>query len=143
MMVGAPASGKSTWATDYANKNSCAYVSTDIIRAEIGRGEEDQEVSGPAWYIARKRVTEWLSIGKSVVIDATNIDSKTRKNWVKIAQEFGAETVAVVFEVDRDELIKRDGERKRNVGVKVIDHFLEQYTKPDTTEVDKVVLNPK
>lgn len=143
-MVGAPASGKSTWAGDYAKQKSYAYISTDVIRAEIGKDEGDQEVSGPAWYIARKRVAEWLSIGKSVVIDATNVDSKTRKGWIKIAQEFSAETVAVVFEVDREELIKRDAGRKRSVGASVIDHFLEKYNRPDTTEVDKVIiLSPK
>jgi len=142
MMVGAPASGKSTWATDYANKNNCAYVCTDSIRAEIGKGEDDQEASGPAWFIAQKRVGEWLSIGKNVVVDATNIDSKTRKRWIKIAKEFDADTVAVVFEIDRDELIKRDAKRKRTVGPDVIDNFLEKYVRPDNTEVNKIVLNP-
>lgn len=143
IMVGAPASGKSTWDKDYAKKNNFTYISTDEIRGEIGKGEDDQTASPAAWAIARKRVLQALSIGKSVVIDATNINHKFRKGWTKIGREYKVKIVAVVFEVPRVELLRRDSEREREVGANIIDDFLKVYRRPDETEVDKVVLNPK
>jgi len=142
ILVGAPASGKSTWGKKYAQDNKLAYISTDEIRGEVGKGEGDQNVSPAAWMIGKKRVMESLSIGKGVVIDSTNINHKVRKQWIKIGREYGAEIMAVVFEIDRDELIKRDKERERHVGVEVIDQFLKIYKRPDETEVDKVIINP-
>lgn len=143
ILVGPPASGKSTWGKDYAQKNNFVYISTDKIRGEIGKGEDDQNVSPAAFMIAQKRVTESLSLGKSVVIDATNINHQFRKKWIKLGREYDATIVAVVFEVNRDELVKRDTERERHVGLDVIDKYLSLYVRPDENEVDKVILNPK
>lgn len=143
IMVGAPASGKSTWAKDYATKNNYVYVSTDRIRGEIGKSEDDQNVSPAAWLIGKKRTQEALSQGKGVVIDATNINHKIRKQWIKIGREYNARIVAVVFEVPREELVRRDQERERQVGAEVIDDFLKMYRRPDESEVDKVIVNPK
>jgi len=143
IMVGAPASGKSTWAKDYATKNHFVYISTDKIRGGIGKSEDDQNVSAAAWLIGKKRVTEAMSQGKNVVIDATNINHKFRKNWTKIGRDYNAKIVAVVFEVSREELIRRDQERERHVGEEVIDEYLKMYRRPDESEVDKVIINPK
>lgn len=143
LMVGVPASGKSTWAEDYAKKNNFVHISTDKIRGEVGKGEDDQTISPVAFAIARKRAMEALSISKSVVIDATNINHQFRRGWIKMGREHGAKIIAVVFEVSRDELIRRDTERERHVGADIIDQFLGQYKRPDETEVDKVIVNPK
>lgn len=142
IMVGVPASGKSTWGKKYAKDNKLSYISTDEIRAEIGKGEGDQSVSSAAFIIARKRVAESLSIGKGVMIDATNINHKFRKNWIKLGREYKTEIIAVVFEINRETLVKRDSARERHVGEEVIDHFLALYKRPDQTEVDKVIINP-
>lgn len=143
LMVGAPASGKSTWAENYAKKNEFLHVSTDKIRGEVGKNEGDQTVSPIAFAIARKRVMEALSVGKSVIVDATNINHQSRKGWIKMGGEHGAKITAIVFEVSRDELVRRDTERERHVGVNVIDQFLGKYKRPDETEIDKVIVNPR
>lgn len=142
-MVGPPASGKSTFGEKYAKDHGMVYISTDKIRGEIGKNEDDQSVSAVAFIIARKRVMEALSLGKSVLIDSTAIDPATRKSWIKMGREYKAYIVAFAFEVDRKELIRRDSERERKVGEEVIDRFLKQYVRPTEQEVDKVVINPK
>jgi len=143
LMVGPPASGKSTFGEKYASEHGMVYISTDKLRAELGMGESDQTVSALAFAIARKRVNKNLGLGKSVMLDATNINPKARKDWINIAREHEAHIKAFVFEVDREELIKRDGQRNRHVGELVIDKFLNKYHRPDKDEVDEVIVNPK
>lgn len=140
IMCGPPASGKSTFGKEFASKNGAVYVSTDSIRAEIGTGEGDQTVSYAAFSIAKKRVTQALESGKSVVIDATSVNPKSRKDWIKIAKENNSYTIAFAFEVPTEELYKRDAQRERHVGKEVIDMFVAKYKRPASTEVDKVIV---
>ena len=140
ILVGPPASGKSTWGEKFAKKNNIKRVSTDEIRAEIGSGEADQSVSAAAFSLARQRVSAELAAGRSVIIDATSVNRKARKDWINLARGHGAYVIAVAFEVSREELLRRDAQRPRHVGEEVIDRFLNKYERPSNSEVDKVVL---
>jgi predicted kinase len=138
VMVGPPASGKSTWGKEFAQKVGAKYVSTDAIRAQFGKGEGDQSVN--PFGAAMGRVRNALAQGRHVVIDATNINKSSRKTFTKIADELGAYKIAVAFEVPREELLKRDVGRERHVGQEVIDRYIKDYRRPDETEFDKVVI---
>lgn len=140
ILVGPPASGKSTWGKKFADDNDVVYVSTDAIRAQIGSGEADQSVSAAAFGIARQRVSQALGSGKSAMIDATSVNRKARRDWIQLGRGHGAYIVAVAFEVSRDELLRRDAQRERHVGPEVIDRFIGKYSRPTDDEVDKVVL---
>jgi predicted kinase len=140
ILCGAPASGKSTWGTKFARENNVVYVSTDEIRAEIGSSESDQSVSPAAFGIAKQRVSQSLSQGKHAMIDATSVNKKARKDWINMGRGHGAYVIAVAFEVSTPELYRRDAQRPRHVGKEVIDRFVGKYQRPDTTEVDKVIV---
>lgn len=140
ILVGPPASGKSTWGKKFAEQNNMVYVSTDALRAELGSGEADQSVSAAAFGLARKRITQALSQGKNAMIDATSVNQKSRKDWVKIGRENNAYIIAVAFEVSREELYRRDAQRDRHVGKEIVDRFVDKYSRPTTSEVDKVIV---
>ena len=140
ILVGPPASGKSTWGKKFALDNGVVYVSTDEIRKEIGAGEGDQTVSAAAFGIARGRVSSALAAGKSAMIDATSVSRKARRDWINLGRGHSAFIVAVAFEVPRDELLRRDAQRERHVGPEVIDRFLHKNQQPTEQEVDKVIL---
>lgn len=140
ILVGCPGAGKSTWGKKFASDNNVEYVSTDEIRAQIGSGEADQSVSAAAFGIAKRKVSTALAAGKSAMIDATNVNPKSRKDWINMGRGAGAYIVAVAFEVPRDELLKRDAERSRHVGPEIVDRFLNKYIRPTTQEVDKVIV---
>ena len=140
ILCGPPASGKSTWGKKFALNNNVEYVSTDEIRAKIGSGEGDQSVSAAAFGIARRKVSDALKSEKSVMIDATNVNPKSRKDWVNMGRVNGAYVIAITFEVPREELIRRDTERSRHVGPEIIDRFLGKYSRPTIQEVDKVIV---
>ena len=138
LLVGPPASGKSTWGKEFAQKVGATYVSTDAIRKAM-TGDEGDQTYNP-FGIAITKVQRALSMGRYVVVDATNINRAFRKVFIKIADEHEAYKIAVCFEVPREELLKRDAQRERHVGVEVIDDFLQKYKKPESDEVDKVII---
>ena len=140
ILVGPPASGKSTWGKKFALDNGIVYVSTDEIRKEIGAGEGDQTVSAAAFGIARGRVSSALAASKSVMIDATSVSRKARKDWINLGRGHGAFIIAVTFEVPREELLRRDAQRERHVGSEVVDRFLNKYERPDSQEgIDRII----
>ena len=140
ILCGPPASGKSTWGKRFAAENDLTYVSTDEIRAEIGAGEGDQTVSAAAFALARGRVSAALGAGRSAMIDATNVNRKSRRDWIMLGRGHGAFITAVAFEVPKDELLERDAKRERHVGPEIIERFVAKYERPTDIEVDKVVL---
>jgi predicted kinase len=140
ILCGAPAAGKSTWGKKFALENNVEYVSTDEIRGKIGKDESDQSVSAAAFGIAKRKISDALAEGKNAMIDATNVNPKSRKDWINMARGAGAYVIAVAFEVPKDELLRRDAERSRHVGPEIIDRFLNKYSRPTTQEVDKVIV---
>lgn len=141
--VGAPGSGKSTWAKKLAESDaSVVRVCPDDNRRAISGDSNNQAVSYPAFCMAKDQVRNALDAGKNVVFDATNMHRKARKDFINIARGRGAEVIAVVFECTKATLMarnaKRGAEGGRNVGEKVIDDMLSRYVAPTTEEFDKV-----
>jgi len=147
ILVGCPSSGKSTWASKCENHNAECVISTDDIREELSGDATDQSVSGKAFSIARKRLQEYLNEGHSVIIDATNMYRKTRKDFLDIAKDNNSKTVAVVFEVTKETAIERNAKRAasggRNVPSHVIENMIGKYQRPDTIEFNEVLFISK
>lgn len=81
MMIGLPASGKSTVAKSLLDENSILLSSDDIREELFGfRSEEDNARVFQEMY---KRTIIALKDGKNVIYDATNINSKKRMNLLK------------------------------------------------------------
>jgi len=142
LLVGAPGSGKSTWGEKYAADNGMTYLSSDKNRARLGTGEEDQSVSARAFALLKTEMNHALQNEKNVVIDATFMSIKARKEFVAIARLHNAHLRAVVFELLRETILSRNKRRAdaggRNVPEDVIDKMLDKYQRPDKPEFDEV-----
>jgi hypothetical protein len=134
LMVGAPASGKSTFSILDAEKKRAIRLSSDELRATIGKNEEDQTVTGKVFDFIKAAVKYFLRGGFSVIVDATNINKKNRADYLRIATELNVSAVAVCFEVPVEELKKRNSERARQVPEWVIDRFVNSYERPTLSE---------
>jgi predicted kinase len=77
LLCGIPGSGKSTlaWAL---SSNNVILLSSDSLRAIIGKDESDQAVSAQVFGTMEAMTEYFLRQGKDVAIDATNYNRKSR-----------------------------------------------------------------
>lgn len=141
LLIGAPGSGKSTWGKELVLKDTnLVRLCPDEFRAKFGKCEDDQSVSTLAFDATRHGMREALKNKKDVLIDATNMYRKTRKQFIQIAKEYDATTIAVIFEATKSLLLERNKTRGnsggRNVPEFVIDNMLGKYERPDEKEFD-------
>jgi predicted kinase len=144
ILCGAPGSGKSTWSKNFVNNNSnVVRLCPDEFRSKFGWGEGDQSVSAKAFEATKEATRDALKKGTSVIIDATNMHQKARRDFLNMAHKYQAETIAVVFECTKQTLLdrnkKRGDEGGRIVPEDVIDRMLGRYQRPDENEFDKVM----
>lgn len=144
LTIGCQGSGKSTWANKYIEQHpNVVYLSPDKLRAEFGKGVHDQDVNAKVFDAMKIRLTNALSLGKSVLLDATFIKKKWRTPNLKIGRQFGAKLIAHAFYANRDTLIKRVQSRAQqgglNVPIEVIDNYLNSLEPPTNTEFDEII----
>lgn len=130
VLVGVPASGKSTWAREYykEHKDNTVIVNRDSIR--FGRG--DYWVPSQEDYIDRveySSVENALKLKYDVIIDATNLDLDTQDKWRDLALKRGADIEFKEFYVPFSVAVERDENpgRQHHVGKKVIKKFYQKY----------------
>lgn len=139
ILVGAPGSGKSTWADNFMiGKSDVDLWSTDRARGLFGKDENDQSVSSKAFNYVESRVNESLKIGRNVIVDATSMYPKARKRWIEVAKKFGAKPIAIVLDASKELLMERNKTRGeaggRVVPENVIDMMLGKYVTPTHEE---------
>lgn len=133
---GVPGSGKTTLARAYiAEKpDQRAGANRDLLRimlqgGRLGTREQEEQVT----LIQRASVRLLLQAGMDVVVDDTNLPSKTAREWATLAAEEGAEFVVWdLSHVPLDECIRRDGPRTggAHVGETVIRTMYDKYIRP-------------
>lgn len=113
VLIGPGASGKTTWAE--ANFASHLIVSSDRLRAAVGRGEDDIEASDDAFGLLEDIVEKRLARRLTTVIDTLGLDPVRRRQWIAAAKDRGLPCVAVVFDVPADECRARNRARTRPI----------------------------
>jgi len=134
--VGISGSGKSRWiklmrdTTKNLNIDEFVVISSDEIRRELTGSISDQSRNRDVFPLAFERSVEALNAGKSVIFDATNVTSKTRKQMLDYLKEHVTrdfDAFAKVFDGDPEiskERIAKDieaGVDRSNVPPEAID----------------------
>lgn len=136
--VGLPASGKTTWAKQHENDNTIV-LSSDGLRKELLGSEQDQSNNELVFNTLYKRAKEYLSNGKNVIIDATNVSMKDRRRTLSQFQKFDVKKNCILFATPFEICIERDKTREKSVGKDVIMKFLHRFEVPMEFEgFDKV-----
>ena len=133
MLVGLPASGKSTWAKDMCEGWGAVCVSSDAIRAELYGDEAIQGKPAEVFKVAKDRIVHWLNEGEDVILDATNMSSKRRIAMLRELKQRAKEPFYAecqVFATPIEECVKRDAARSRTVGRSVIEAMSKQFEVP-------------
>lgn len=119
ILIGPSGCGKSTFARKHFKPTE--ILSSDYCRGLVSDDENNQVATKDAFevlhFIARKR----LAAGKLTVIDATNVQSESRKPLIALAREFHCLPVAVVLDLPERICQERNEARPdRNFGPHVI-----------------------
>jgi protein phosphatase len=141
LLVGAPASGKSTWARNNFKENE--IVSSDRIRGWLSGDENNQECSSQAFTILHMIVQQRLRFNQTVVVDATNTKPSDRTPYIAAARNYKRKVVGVIFNTSLKECVMRDALRERKVGSEVIEKFhsrMHQAVIDLKEEVDEFVI---
>ncbi|MGA4846106.1 polynucleotide kinase-phosphatase [Streptomyces sp. G5(2025)] len=109
VLIGATGSGKSTFARRHFKATE--VISSDFCRGLVADDENDQSASGDAFdvlhYIAGKR----LAAGRRTVVDATNVQSDSRKQLIELARQYDVLPIAIVLDVPEDVCAARNATR--------------------------------
>lgn len=118
LLIGPSSCGKSTFAKKHFLQTE--VISSDYCRALVSDGESNDSTKDAfdvLHFITEKR----LKRGKLTVIDATNVQSHSRKSLIEIAKKYHCFVVAIVFDIPENVLKERHKSRNdRNFGFNVI-----------------------
>lgn len=138
LMVGAPGSGKSTWAEDHINKDTM-WISRDVIRFTMLDDAQLQNLSQEEYFSQEKAVYRefikqigWcLQVGYNVFADATHLTEKSRNRLLKLLkQSYGediySEVNAICLHTSFDSCVERNNQRLGRKKVP-IEHIRNMY----------------
>lgn len=122
LLVGPAGSGKSSLAARHFRPTE--ILSSDRARAWITDDEAEQEATADAFALLHRMADLRLAWRRLTVVDATNLESAHRQQWLAIARAHHAETVALVLHFPLSLVRERNRARSRQVSQKVLDlHF--------------------
>lgn len=131
---GIPASGKSTWAQQFANEypELVVVVSKDGIRNMLGKYWV-QEREPLVKQMSREMVSIALENGYTVIIDDTNLHISHVPYWEAKADAYGVKLVIKRFDIGLHEAISRNISRGLKVSTEIVTNFFnELYINEDS-----------
>lgn len=129
MLVGLPASGKSTYAEKLKEKGYHIH-SSDKIREELTGDVNSQDKNIDVFAELHKRVKNDLQNGISCVYDATNMSRKRRVSFLNDIKNIECEKICILFLTPIEECKRRNQERERKVPEGVFDKMLKSFWVP-------------
>ncbi|MET9106366.1 polynucleotide kinase-phosphatase, partial [Streptomyces zhihengii] len=115
VLVGATGSGKSTFARRHFKPTE--VVSSDFCRGLVADDENDQSASADAFDVLHYIVGKRLAAGRLTVVDATNVQTESRRQLVRIAREHDVLPIAIVLDLPEDVCASRNAARPDRAGM--------------------------
>ncbi|MFF7447902.1 MULTISPECIES: polynucleotide kinase-phosphatase [unclassified Streptomyces] len=126
VLVGASGSGKSTFARRHFKPTE--VISSDFCRGLVSDDENDQSATRDAFdvlhYIAGKR----LAAGRRTVVDATSVQSDSRRQLIDLARQHDVLPIAIVLDVPEEVCAERNAGRtdRADMPVRVIKRHIRE-----------------
>jgi predicted kinase len=124
LAIGLPGSGKTTW----YKRRGVTPLSSDLLRSLLFDDITEQRYQGLVFSTLRARLIAKMPWN---YVDATNLSTHERKQWIKMAKSFGYEVQAVFFDVPLAVCLERNAKRDRQVSDEVM-HKMAERLKPPT-----------
>lgn len=130
ILIGIPASGKSTWCKEFLAKNpNWVRVNRDDFR-HMFRNEPicEFKVEEMITDVSNAAIMEALQYKKNVLVDNTNLKQEYIDAVVDLVSTY-ADVEFLTFDISLDKAIERDANREKKVGEKVITKMFKEYKK--------------
>lgn len=136
MLCGIPGSGKSTLARKLKRElGTCTMiVCPDKIRENLYGDESIQGEGKKVFEIAYAEMVAALRNGINVIFDATNINSRNRKNVLKRIEDIKCKKYIYCFPISVEEAMKRQEGRERKVPIEVVQRMYDNFQEPSVDE---------
>jgi predicted kinase len=143
ILVGLPASGKSTYTSKIKNENTFVFSTDDYIEAkakDLGKTYNDmfRETISEATKEMNIMFYDAIKNKKDIIIDRTNMTTKSRNKYTLPLNKAGYEITIVVFPLPKNEEEKKllqyrlNSRPGKNIPASVIESMTEQFEYPDS-----------
>lgn len=139
MMIGIPASGKTSLAEQIANSEGAEIVSSDNIRKELYGDESIQGDSNKVFKTVENRIINGLKNNKNMIYDATNINYKRRMAFLQKIRKLKIEKIAIMVATPYEQCLIRNSQRERQVPEEVIKRMYYNFYVPQYFEGFNVI----
>lgn len=133
MMCGLPASGKTTLAKKISRRYNMEIISSDSIRKELYGDESVQQDNSKVFRLVQDRLVNYINKGQSVIMDATNLVSKKRRNFIneiKKRTKILFSSIIIITSTTLHECFVNNLNRERHVSEEVIRKMKKTFQMP-------------
>lgn len=133
--VGISASGKTTFAKEYAQKHKAIISNRDDLRFSLTGAKDwsgykfDKKLESAITEIQHRQFYEACVMKKDFILSDTNLDYDRRESWVGVFKNSGYDVEYQTFPITLEEAWKRDALRPNGVGRDVIYRQWKQWLK--------------
>jgi predicted kinase len=128
IMVGLPASGKSTRAKEIVEQTgNTVRLNKDLLRTMLHFDKFSGHNEGITKDVSRILAKQLLAQGVNVIIDDTNLNPGTVQGWKDLAKELDAKIEYERIDSDVETCLLRDSQREKKVGAHIIKKMALQY----------------
>ena len=131
LTIGLPGSGKTTW----FRRRGVTPLSSDMLRSILFDDITEQRYQGLVFSTLRSLLRARLIARMPWnYVDATNLATHERRQWIKMARSFGYEVHAVFFDVPLEVCLERNRRRERQVKEELIQRMAAKLRPPTFDE---------
>ena len=130
VLCGLPASGKSTYAKELAEKYNANIHASDKIREELSGDINNQSINELVFKTLHNRIKDDLRNGTNCIYDACNISYKRRMAFLQELNKIPCEKICFLMATPYEECIKNNANRDRKVPEYVIERMYRNFQCP-------------